>query len=319
MAIYDPPTCSGQGIAFGPFRLYPAQRVLFRAGTPLRLGGRALEILLLLVERAGKIVKKRELMARLWPDTIVEEGTLRVHIAALRKALADGQAGVRYVENVTGQGYRFVAPLTRVDEAPPAPVAQAPGADHSHNIPIALTRMVGRAPVVATLATRLPHERFVTIVGPGGIGKTTVALATADRLHNSYLHGVGFVDLASITDPLLISGTVASALGLATVSRDPLPNIIEFLKHKQMLIVLDNCEHVIEAGALLAERLLAGAPGVHVIATSRESLRAKGEWVLRLAPLELPPPAAPLTAAEALGFPAIQLFAERAMASLHTF
>ena len=220
---------------------------------------------------------------------------------------------------MTGQGYRFVVPLTRVDEAPPAPVAQAPGADHSHNIPIALTRMVGRAPVVATLATRLPRERFVTIVGPGGIGKTTVALATADHLHNSYLHGVGFVDLASITDPRLISGTVASALGLATVSRDPLPNIIEFLKHKQMLIVLDNCEHVIEAGALLAERLLAGAPSVHVIATSRESLRAKGEWVLRLAPLELPPPAAALTAAEALGFPAIQLFAERAMASLHTF
>jgi predicted ATPase/DNA-binding winged helix-turn-helix (wHTH) protein len=319
MAIYDPPTCSGQGIAFGPFRLYPAQRVLFRAGTPLRLGSRAQEILLLLVERAGEIVKKRELMARLWPDTIVEEGTLRVHIAALRKALADGQAGVRYVENVTGQGYRFVAPLTHVDEAPHAPIAQTPGADHSHNIPIALTRMVGRAPVIATLATRLPQERFVTIVGPGGIGKTTVALATADHLHNSYLHGVGFVDLASITDPLLISGTVASALGLATVSRDPLPNIIEFLKHKQMLIVLDNCEHVIEASALLAERLLAGAPSVHVIATSRESLRAKGEWVLRLAPLELPPPAAALTAAEALGFPAIQLFAERAMASLHTF
>src|SRR6266403_729483 len=170
MAIYDPPTCSGQGIAFGPFRLYPAQRVLLRAGTPLRLGSRAQEILLLLVARAGKIVKKRELMARLWPDTIVEEGTLRVHIAALRKALADGQAGVRYVENVTGQGYRFVAPLTRVDEAPPAPVAQAPGADHSHNIPIALTRMIGRAPIVAPLASRLPHERFVTIVGPGGIG-----------------------------------------------------------------------------------------------------------------------------------------------------
>ena len=125
MATYDPSPWSGQVIAFGAFRLYPEQRVLFRAGTPLRLGSRAREILLLLVERAGEIVTKGELMGRVWPNTIVEEGTLRVHIAALRKALGDGQAGIGYVETVTGHGYRFVAPLTRVDEAPPAPVAQA--------------------------------------------------------------------------------------------------------------------------------------------------------------------------------------------------
>jgi predicted ATPase/DNA-binding winged helix-turn-helix (wHTH) protein len=319
MPTFDLPTWSGQGIAFGPFRLYPEQRVLLRADIPLPLGSRAREILLLLVERAGEIVKKSELMARVWPDTIVEEGSLRVHIAALRKALGDGQAGVRYVENVTGHGYRFIAPLTHVDEAPPAFVAQARGPEHSHNIPIPLTRMIGRAPVVATLASRLPHRRFVTIVGPGGIGKTTVAMAAADHLQDSYPHGICFVDLASIADPLLISGTVASALGLTTVSQDPLPSIIEFLKLKQMLIVLDNCEHVIEAAAHLAEKLLAGAPSVHLIATSRESLRARSEWVLRLAPLELPQPGAVLTAAEALGFSAIQLFVERTMASLSTF
>src|SRR5882757_7233427 len=319
MPTYDLPTWSGQGIALGPFRLYPDQRVLLRADTPLPLGSRAREILLLLVERAGEIVKKSELMARVWPDTIVEEGSLRVHIAALRKALGDGQAGVRYVENVTGHGYRFIAPLTHVDAAPPASVAQARGADHSHNIPIPLTRMIGRAPVVATLASRLPYRRFVTIVGPGGVGKTTVAMAAADHLHDSYPHGICFVDLASVADPLLISGTVASALGLTTVSQDPLPSIVEFLKLKQMLIVLDNCEHVIEAAAHLAEKLLAGAPSVHLIATSRESLRARSEWVLRLAPLELPPPGAVLTAAEALGFSAIQVFVERTMASLSTF
>jgi DNA-binding winged helix-turn-helix (wHTH) protein len=277
MPTDDPQTWSGQEIAFGPFRLYPQQRVLLRADTPLRLGSRAREILLFLVERVGEIVKKRELMARVWPDTSVEEGTLRVHIAALRKALGDGQAGMRYVENVTGHGYRFVAPLTRVDEARPGPVTQARAPEHPHNIPIPLTRTIGRAPVVATLASRLPHRRFVTIVGPGGIGKTTVALATADHLQDSYPHGVCCVDLASITDPLLISGTVASALGLTTVSQDPLPNVIEFLRHKQMLIVLDNCEHVIEAAAFLAEKLLQGAPNLHVMATSRESLRARGE------------------------------------------
>jgi predicted ATPase/DNA-binding winged helix-turn-helix (wHTH) protein len=319
MATYDLQTWSGQEIAFGPFRLYPEQRVLLRAGTPLRLGSRAREILFVLVERAGEIVNRRELITRVWPNTIVAEGTLRVHIAALRKALGESEAGLHYVENVTGHGYRFAAPLTRVEEVPPAPVAQARAAEHPYNIPIPLTRMIGRAPVVATLASRLAHRRFVTIVGSGGIGKTTVAMATADHLYASYPHGVCFVDLASTTDPLLMSGTVASALGLATVSQDPMPKVIEFLKHKQMLIVLDNCEHVIEAAALLVEQLITSALGVHVIATSRESLRARSEWVLRLAPLEIPPPGVVLTAAEAFGFSAIQLFAERAMASLNTF
>jgi DNA-binding winged helix-turn-helix (wHTH) protein len=103
--------CGGRQIMFGPFRLYPDQRVLLRADTPVRLGGRALEILIALVEHAGKIVRKADLTARVWPDTFVEEGTLRVHIAKLRKALGDGQLGLRYVENVTGHGYRFVAPL----------------------------------------------------------------------------------------------------------------------------------------------------------------------------------------------------------------
>jgi hypothetical protein len=120
-------------------------------------------------------------------------------------------------------------------------------------------------------------------------------------------------------DPVLISGTVASALGLATVSQDPVSRVIEFLRNKRMLMVLDNCEHVIEGAALLAEKLIAGAPGVDVIATSRESLRAKGEWVLGLAPMDLPPRGVVLTAAQAISFSAIELFVERALATLDTF
>ena len=103
---------AGRELRFGPFRLDPQQRIIRHANTPLRLGSRAREILLTLVEHAGKTVNKRELMARVWPDTLVEEGTLRVHIAALRKALGDGKFGMRYVENVTGHGYRFIAPIT---------------------------------------------------------------------------------------------------------------------------------------------------------------------------------------------------------------
>src|SRR5260370_28472442 len=314
----DLQTCSSLELTFGPFRLLPQQRLLLRADTPLRLGSRAREILLALVERAGEIVNKTDLVARVWPDTIVEQGTLRVHIAVLRTVLGDGRAGMRYVENVTGHGYRLIAPVTRHDSVQPAPVMQACAAEHPYNIPSPLTRMIGRESVISTLSTRLPRRRFVTIVGPGGIGKTTVATATADRLRGSYPHGACFIDLASITDPLLMTGTVARALGLATVAPNPLPRALEFLKHRQMLIVLDSCEHVVDAAAALAEQLLSWAPNVHAVATSREPLRVRSEWVLRLAPLELPPVAA-LTAEAALAFSAIELFAERAMASLHTF
>ena len=309
---------SGQEITFGPFCLYPDARMLLRSDKPVQLGSRAREMLLLLVERAGEVVKKRELMARVWPDTIVEEGTLRVHIASLRKALGDGLGGIRYVENVTGFGYRFIAPVTRSEEIP-LPVTATLAIEPRHNIPTQLTRMIGRAPVVATLASRLPQRRFVTLVGPGGIGKTTVALAAANDLHDSYPHGVCVIDLSSITDASLIAGTLAAGLGLATIAQDPLPQVMEFLKPKQMLVVLDSCEHLIEAAALLAEKILGGAPNVHVIATSREPLRALNEWVLRLAPLELPPLGAVLTASEILGFSAVELFVERAMASLDRF
>jgi DNA-binding winged helix-turn-helix (wHTH) protein len=237
----------GQKLTFGPFRLDRQQRVIFRGHAPLRLGSRAREILLTLVERAGEVVKKSELMARVWPDTVVEEGTLRVHIAALRKALGDGQSGMRYVENVTGHGYRFIAPLTRVDDTRPTPAPQVHAAEcaqRSHRAdaddrPCVSGGRTGESLAAAAVRDdcRAGRHRL----------KTTVAMATADQLLDSYSHGICFVDLASITDPLLISGTIAAALGLATISQDPLPNVIEFLKHKQMLIVLASCEHVVEA------------------------------------------------------------------------
>jgi DNA-binding winged helix-turn-helix (wHTH) protein len=113
---YGVETSNGTELMFGPFRLFPLQRILLRDGAPLRLGSRAREILVALVEQAGEVVKKRELIERVWPDTIVEEGALRVHIAALRKALGDGRAGMWYVENVTGRGYRFVAPVMHVEQ-----------------------------------------------------------------------------------------------------------------------------------------------------------------------------------------------------------
>jgi predicted ATPase/DNA-binding winged helix-turn-helix (wHTH) protein len=309
----------GPVLMFGPFRLDPLQRVLQEGERPIRLGGRALEILLVLVERAGELVGKDEIMARVWPNVAAEEATLRVHLSTLRKALGHGRNGARYIENVTGRGYRFVAAVTRLKGDSPAPAVQVAAAERRHGLPIRLTRMIGRSDIVGTLATRLPQQRFVTIVGPGGIGKTTVALATADKLFFSYRHGACFVDLASITDARLVPSTLASVLGLEVLSDNPVPALLAFLADQHLLIVLDNCEHVVDAANTLAEQVLEGAPGVHILTTSREPLRAEGEWVHRLEPLDIPPSSATLTAAEALAFPAIELFTERAMASLDSF
>jgi predicted ATPase/DNA-binding winged helix-turn-helix (wHTH) protein len=301
-------------VSFGPFRLLSGQRVLMEGEKRIRLGSRALEILLLLVERAGELVGRHELIDRVWPNIVVDEAALRVHIAALRKVLGDGQGGVRYVENMVGRGYRFVAPVAHheADASQRTSVAD----NFRDGLPAPLSRMIGRSTIVDTLVARVAQQRFVTI---GGIGKTTVALAVADGLLQSCGYRACFVDLASLSDPLLVPGTLASVLGLGVLSRDAVPSLIAFLKNAQMLIVLDNCEHVVGAAAALAERLVREAPGVHLLATSREPLRSEGESVHRLSALEAPPSSATLNATEALAFPAIQLFAERAMASLDSF
>ena len=309
----------GEVLLFGPIRLDPLQRVLQEGDRPVRLGRPSLEILLALVEHAGELVGKDQIMARVWPNMVAEEATLRVHLSALRKALGHGQSGVPYVQNVTGQGYRFVAAVTRLEQDSPASATPVAATERRHGLPAPLTRMIGRSDIVSTLAMRLPQQRFVTIVGPGGIGKTTVALATADRLSACYQHGACFVDLASITDPLLVPSTLASALGLEVLSDNPASALLAFLADKHLLIVLDNCEHIVEAVAPLAEQVLRGAPGVHILATSREPLHSEGERVHRLKPLDIPPSSATLTAAEALAYSAIELFTERAVASLDSF
>src|SRR5712691_4684622 len=156
-------------ISFGPFRLHAAQRLIEREGVPLHLGGRALDILIVLLEHAGEVVSKHDLMARVWPGVTVDEGSLRVHVAALRKALGDGESGARYLTTLTGQGYCFVAPISRssLPRRPVETVASKPG--RTHNLPTRLTRMVGRDQTVQEISERLKTERFVTIVGPGGI------------------------------------------------------------------------------------------------------------------------------------------------------
>jgi predicted ATPase/DNA-binding winged helix-turn-helix (wHTH) protein len=308
---------SGQ-ISFGPFRLLPYRQLLLEGDKAVRLGSRACEILTALVERPGELLSKQELMERVWPDTFVEDGSLRVHVAALRRALGDGQAGRRYIANVPGRGYRFVGSVS-LDAEPTAPPAVAPGVRPPTDLPVSLARVLGRADIVDKVAEQLAEHRFITIVGPGGIGKTTVAVAVADSLHASFRDGVRFVDLAPLSDPQLVPQALASLLGISVRADQPLAGLISFLRDKEILIVLDSCEHVVEATAALAEEIFAGTKRTHVLATSREALRVKGERVHNLAPLRFPSDIAGLTAAEALAYPSVQLFVEQAAASLGAF
>jgi predicted ATPase/DNA-binding winged helix-turn-helix (wHTH) protein len=307
----------GHAISFGPFRLLAAQRLLLEGDNPVRLGSRAFDILAALVERPGEVVSKKELIARVWPKTFVEDANLKIQVSALRRALGDGQGGHRYVVTVPGRGYNFVAAVRR-EERSRVPLARTSVPSAVHNLPFAATRMIGREDAAAALVSRLSRHRLVTIIGPGGIGKTTVALAVAERMIGGYEHGVWLVDLAPLGDPHLVSSAVATVLGLEIRSEDLLPGLVAALKDRRMLLLLDNCEHVIETTASLAAAVISGAPGVNILATSREPLGVAGESDYRLGPLGSPQPSR-LTAAEAEIFPAVQLFVERATAVVEDF
>lgn len=306
-----------QAVHFGPYRVYPGQRLVLEADQPLRLGRRAMDILLILLEHAGNVVSKQQLIARVWPKSVVEDINLRVHIAALRKALGDGHAGQRYIVTVAQRGYSFVAPYSvqQFDQRPVSGGHEQSG----HNLPIRRTRMIGRQALVDSLVSHLPHQRFITLVGPGGIGKTTVALRVAEQLIGRYRDGIRLLDLAPVSDPSMIVPHLATLLDLSLHDTEPMTGLATFLRERQMLLVIDNCEHLIDAVALLSESILRGAPDVNILATSRESLRVEGEFVQRLESLDCPPPITALDRVQALSFSAVQLFVERAMASHDSF
>jgi predicted ATPase/DNA-binding winged helix-turn-helix (wHTH) protein len=301
-------------VSFGPFRLFIAERLLEKADQPHELGSRALDILIILVERAGEVVTHKELISRVWPDVVVEEANLRVHVSGLRKALGEGRDGARYVTNVTGRGYCFVAPVARSGLQRANPPVRPLARDRLRQLPARLARMVGRDDTVRALSAELLTQRFVSIVGPGGMGKTTVAISIAHALLDDFEGAVFFVDLAALTDPALVPTAVASALGIMMQAHDPLQGLLAFLGDRRVLLLLDNCEHVIDAAAALAEAVFSEGLQAHMLATSREALRVEGEHVHLLYPLDGPPDDTGLTAAEALTFPAVQLFMERAAA-----
>jgi DNA-binding winged helix-turn-helix (wHTH) protein len=300
-------------ISFGGFRLLVAERLLLKDEVPVELGGRTLDTLIALATRPNEVIGKRELLAQVWPDVVVEEGSLRFHVALLRKLLGDGENGARYIATSAGRGYSFVAKVSNLRDESPAIASKTLA--RSSALPHRLLRMVGRAEGIVDLSTHLAAQRFVTITGAGGVGKTTMAVAIANDLTDAFSGDVLFVDLGALSHPRLAATSLASILGLAVQSDDPTPSLIAYLRDKSVLLVFDNCEHVIDAAAGLTARLYEAAPRVHILATSREALRVEGEHVYRLDPLSCPTDDRNLTAAEALTFPAVQLFVERCLAS----
>ena len=285
--------------------------MLRRDGVVLPLGGRALDVLIYLAERSGEVIAKQELIDHVWPNVTVEEGSIRVHVAAVRKALGDGQFGNRYIANIKGRGYSFVGTV----------VPLAGGGEsrnekfrHQGRLSVRPIKMIGREAVLSEVSHKLRNERFVTLLGPGGIGKTTIALAVGRAAAKEFGGNVHFVDLQSLTDPPDVAGAVATSLGVAFKSKDPGSELVDLVRSRRLLIILDSCEHVIDAVALVAEQLFQETEQVYLLVTSRELLKVEGEHCCRVRPLDFPPDGSERTANAVLRYPAVQLFVRRVAA-----
>jgi predicted ATPase/DNA-binding winged helix-turn-helix (wHTH) protein len=304
----------GERLKFGEFELAPVARALWRRGEQIRLGSRALDILIALASRPGQILSKDDLRKLVWRGAFVDETALRVGISAVRKALGNG--GERYIATVPGRGYCFVLD---VETTAAKPTAAPPHFERlkPQRLPSQIARVVGRDEVIVALGAEAAQRRLLSLVGPGGIGKTTVAVAVADRLRAAF-DAVAFVDLSPIENETQMSAAAAAALGInLRRHEEPVDQIAMAVEDRRVLIVLDNCEHLVDAAAAFVEALLGGAPRVTILATSRERLRAAGEWVHQLSPLDAPPESSSTLSAEDLRrYPAVELFEERAAFAL---
>ena len=299
----DQPRIVDPAVSFGPYYLDFSAQTLWRDGEHVKVGKRALAILCILLERPGRLVSKSELFERVWPGSSVDEANLRMQVAALRKAIGEHAADI---VSVTALGYRFIG-------EPSAPSSdEPPSRPFRFQAPAAAEEPLGREQNIASISEALGRHRLVSIVGPGGIGKTTLALAIAKELGGLYRDGVSFVDLGLLTDARLVPAAVAASLHQPVGPGDLVAEILVYLRSRNLLIILDCCDQVVADAALLAEQVLQAAPNVHIIATSREVLRAQGELVEQIEALETPLWTTALSAADAMSFSAIQLFARSA-------
>ncbi len=314
---------------FGRFHVDAERRSLSIDGVPAKLGPRAFDVLLALVERRDRIVGKNELLALVWPDVVVEEGNLYVQVSALRKLF-----GQDVIATIPGRGYRFTAGIDASPDERPAPGLPgvpgsamyartsgdaAPGAvvpDGSvpGNLPVADQPLYGRDDAVGAVCRLLERSRLVTVVGAGGIGKSRVGLAVAATLRDRHPDGIWLVELAPLIDHAMFPGSIASVLGLQlNGTRAPSEELASTLESQRLMLILDNCEHMLEPANELARALLARAPGVQLLVTSQEPLGLPGEQVFRLGTLAVPAVGddACTDPLRAIDYGAIRLFVER--------
>lgn len=301
---------------FGAFTLWENQRRLERSGQPVHLGPRTFDLLLQLLRHAGKPIGREQLLSTVWQGVVVEETSVRVHMSLLRKALGapgDGDGCTEWITTIPRRGYLFAGTVHR-EQASPAAIERAASGPALAHLPVRLDPLLGREHDVSTVLSALDVQRLVTIVGPGGIGKTSIAIRTAERLQSRQAVRIAFADLAPLISSRHVHGTVIRALGAAADLPDPVQVIARTLAGQDVLLLIDNCEHVIGALPDLLIHLLGALPRLRVLATSREPLQLTGEYVLRLPALAVPASEA-LTLSQALAWPAVALLVERARAA----
>ncbi len=280
-----------QAYDFANFRLLPDQRALWCGEAPVKLGSRAFDMLLALVERRDRVVSKNELMDLVWPRLVVEENNLQVQVVTLRKLL-----GHPAIATVPGRGYRFTVPVVVQGDAPtvsagPAAAMPAVALELSprHNLPPWLPRLFGRADDLRLLGELLDRHPLVTVTGTGGIGKTRLAQSAASARLDSTPDGLWWVDLAPLTDPARVPDALALAIGLRPKGGEsPTDALLAALAGRAPLLVLDNAEHLLDGVVALVTRLRQGAPQARWLVTSQEVLRIADEHVFRTGPLALP-------------------------------
>jgi len=308
---------------FGPFRLSVRRRVLSTIDGPIPLSSRAFDILATLIELREAPVSKDELMRRVWANVVVEENNLHVQIAAVRRALGEHH---RYIVTIPGRGYRFIGDLIAEDGLPPRADAPSPSREEKAanipgptNLPAEVTQLIGREHELAATRELLDQTRLITLVGPGGVGKTKLALAAARAVaENSSprLGGCWLIELGTMSDPALVPSVIAATLKIEELhGRELIDSLIAAIRQRPMLLILDGCEHVAPAVAGLAERLLRNCLELRILCTSQVPLGVDGEHIRRIAPFLVPEAASVATAAAALSHHAVRLFADRVAAA----
>src|ERR1700730_11059990 len=296
---------SSTEIAFEQFCLFPKERLVLKSGRPIQRGSRAFDILSVLLDHPGLVVPKQESIARVWPNTTLDEANLTVHMTNLRRALETSGANDRLIVNVPGRGYLLTASVEARTKR--------------LNFPEPRSELIGRAGALEALSRLLSSKRFITIVGEGGIGKTSTALAVGQRAMKAFDREVYFVDLASIGDAGQLSVALRAAFSREASSGDTIRDICVALNDARVLLILDNCEHVSDLAASVALAILKSCPGVQLLATSREPLRTEAEHVYRLLSLDVPPPSSNFSTDETLGYAAARMFADCVASRLGEF